>query len=533
MANKNFKGKGKGGYKPKPSNRKPRPQKEVEEDKKVMKDGDINNPAYYYESADVLDQVMNFSFNEYGGMPVELWADENYGSMSNVTWDNHMVASFWVNPSIPETADTSPTAMDGATTAALRNFLKLSGSNAKTTNYAPQDVSILILALAEVIKCSTFIARAFGIAYLFNYRNRTYPEVLLRAMGIDPDSFSKNLADWRVRYNKLLAVASKIPFPADLPLFRKAADLYGSLYCDDNDSALAQTYMLCPYSFWMYDETYDSNGAGLVTTKIVNPNGLIGMNQVLDAFESMISVLLTSSALNYIYSDVMRCQQKGYITNMLTFNPIPENYIVMPVYNEEVKDWLHNAVFMGAPLATGSHHVTGLKFSNVTNENDVSCMAATNKLLYHPQFKVATKYGFEALIDFDHDNVTIEQKVRATRFTQRYDTITDGTNHWTDETALNDEYLVEACFYLDATNGNPDATISGTWLNAPSNVGATLKLMDVMSKFDWFPLQYRFYTDGGVDKVAVIGDTDYYTNVDYWLARKIYDYEIIHLLQIG
>lgn len=498
------------------------------DEKQTDTSADINNPAYYYEDANVLEQVMNFSFNEFGGVPTDI---QESSQGTKMTFSNKMISSYYLNPSIPQTGDGNVYKMDGATTASIRNFLLLSGSNAKTTNYAPQDVTILILALAELIKIATWIARALGVAYLFNYRNRTYPESLLRAMGIDPTDFANNLANYRVRFNKLLSVASKIPFPATIPLFAKATDLYGKMYLDDDNSALAQTYLFNPYSIWLFDEAYDANGAGLKTTPFSVPGVAAPFSIYLNIFESMIAALTTSTSLNFIYSDVMRLVQNGKISNLIQFNSIPENFVVVPTYNEEVEVWLHNAIMCGEPLQTSDQYKPIGYTPALTNANDVSCDAGSNKLLYHPQFKHALNIGYEALIDFDHDNVSIEDKVKATRLSMRFSHMLDGSDVYTDIVALNDEYLV--CTAIWDEDPTPGVYYS-SFRDGNTATKEQVMIMDyAFSKFDWAPIYYWVYNDGTKDNANAIGDLDYYTCVDLDTVKKIYDYEIIHLLQIG
>lgn len=503
---------------------------DVKKDINTSKDmpGDINNPTYYYEDPTVLDQVMNFSFNQFGAVPIDLELTQG----TPYYYNNPMVASYYLNPSIPQTSDGNSYAMDGITTTSLRNFLMLSGSNAKTTNYAPQDVTLLELAIAEVIKMQTWFARAFGVAYLFNYRNRSYPETLLEAMCIDAQDFQNNLAAYRVRFNKLLAVASKIPFPSEIAAFKKAYELYMYMYQDDQDSALAQTYMLNPHTTWLFNEAYDTNGAGLETTIWCVPGVIRTLNSYLTTFESMISALLNSTSLNFIYSDIMRLIQKSVISKVITFTPIPEGFTIPPIYNEEVQTWLHNAVVMGEPLDAASQYVP-VGHVGFTPNNDLSCDANNNKVWYNPQFQVyAGNVGFSRLLDFDHDTVTLEEKVRATRFSHRYTTLSNGSNtYYTDKLALTDNYITSIQFFDGVTH--------------PTNAGLTETIVDVnnvapqwaigipnlLSKFDWAPLLYWYDSNG--QGFQVNGDLDYYTDFDFNVAKRIYDYECIHFYQIG
>lgn len=494
------------------------------EDRVEHAEGDINDPSYYYGDANVLEQVMNFSFNQFGGVPYDI---KGSGTGTVYSAHNYMIATYWLNPSVPNSSPISTQVnMSGASIAALRNYLLLSGSNAKTTSYAPQDVIVLMLAVAELIKVATFCARAFGVAYLFNYRNRSYPESLLHAMGIDVADFNDNLAKYRVRFNKLLAIASKIPFPADVPLFKKASELYANLYLDDPSSALAQTYMFCPNTVWLFDEAYDANGAGLRTTTLVDANTPVAFSSVLYTFETMVAALVNSTSLNSIYSDIMRLAQNGKIGPMITFNSIPEDFIVVPVFNQEIKSWVHNAMIMGNPLATSAQYNP---YSEIfTNLNDVCCDANTNSVLYRPQFKLKGEFGYEGLLDFDHDNVSIADKVEATRLSMRWSLTKDTNNNWyTDLLAMADEYVVKATMYT-GENLTQIYTLDTSFVN-PSTISQTFALTEILSKFDWAPFVY--YETSGT--MRVIGDLDYYTTIGYDTLRKVYDYEIIHLLQIG
>lgn len=510
------------------SNSKPITKDECES-KKV---GDINNPAYYYEDATVLDQVMNFSFNQFGGVPVDL--ARNIGNTSHWSTKNNMIMAISLNPSVPTVRQEAVAAgrVSGIQTAALRNYLALSGSNAKTTNYAPQDVIILEMAMTQLIEVSTFLARALGISYLFNYRNRTYPEVLLKSMGIDPSDFRANLATYRVRYNTLLTLASKIPFPAAIPAFAKAAELYGSLYLDDDNSALAQTYLFVPNSVWLFEEEYDEHGAGLKTTSFCKPNtNPVTFGSYLNIFENMITKLLTSTSLNFIYSDIMRLVQNGKITQLIQFTPINEAFMVVPVYNEEVKTWMHNASIIGSPLKTAEQYISSTEIEH-TNENDVSCNAATNSIRYNPQFKQYVEAGYEMVIDFDHDNVSVEEKVRATRLSARWMSVQNPSTHeWftTASVTVMDQYITGLHFFADMSS---PISVNSSFVSANGNpVSALCLIADIITKFDWAPILY--FTNGTNDSTLnLVGDLDYYTVLDYQTLRRMYDYEIMHFYQM-
>lgn len=496
-------------------------KKEDSETKMSDKDSDVNNPAYYYDNNTVLDQVMNFSFNQFGGIPIEMHTD----STNVATFSNPMIVTYALNPSIP-IINPQMAGTFGSTTAALRNFIALSGSNAKTTNYAPQDVLLLEMALGEVLKMATWIARNLGCAYLFNYRNRDYPEQLYIANCVDPVDLKQNLAQYRVEFNKLLTLASKVPFPAAIPAFAKATSIYGSMYLDDDNSALAQTYMFIPYSTWVFNEAYNANGSGL-TTQIVCDGTVKPLSFYLQLFENMISALLNSTTLNYIYSDVMRLVQAGKMTDLLKFSPIDENFTVVPTYNAEIETWLHNAIIVGKPLATADQHSWGgWTFSD---QNDVSSDAGNNRIIYCPQFDIPGEAGYEALLDFDHDNVSVEERVRATRFATRWIPDKDSVGAFTTSIALSDHYIVSMNTYFN----NGKTTLWNSYYDlSTATATSIISRMCNLTKFDWAPIVYPF-SENDVTKCRPIGDLDYYTLLDYPVIRRMYDYEVIHYYQIG
>lgn len=498
--------------------------KDVERDipRTEEKVGDINNPAYYYEGPTVLDQIMNFSFNQYGGVALDIHTDP----VNVANYYNPMICTYYLNPSIPTTWSNNPADTSGATTAGLRNFMYLTSTNNRSIPYSSQDLLILQMAIGNMLSTSSHLTRCLGLPWLFNYRNREYPEGIFHAIGLDANDFNHNLADYRLRYNRLLTLASKIPFPANIPAFAKNADMFSNIYLDDEDSALAQTYILVPQSIWIFDEAYNTNGSGLRTTNFVDGT-IRTFGDYLDLFEQQIGALLNSTSLNYIYSDILRLQQKGEMSTLLGFQPIPESYIVRPVYNAEVETWLHNAVIIGSPLATASQHaIAGITY---TDRNDVSCDANNNKLVYMPQFSLPGDIGYEALIDFDHDNVSIEDKVRSTRFSVRVMPASDAQGSFTMNVALSDHYITKAVIFLGGTTIN----FTKSFLDCTSfTVAQLLTRFAALSKFDWAPILYVYHSSD-VTTAQPIGDLDYYTTLDYHFMRRLYDYEVIHYYQIG
>lgn len=496
--------------------------KTEELESKTCKEGNINDYRYYYNDENVLSQIMNFSFNQYGGIPVEFPTDVNNVKGS---YEVPEIMSILVNPSTVQTTQ-SATTPSGVTTAALRNYLVLSGSNAKTTVYAPQDVQILMFALGEIIKVSMYCTRAFAFAYTFNYRNRTFPDALYRAMGINPNDFKQHLAQYRITFNTLQALASRIPFPAGNRYFAKCAGMFANIYADSDNSALAQNYMLVPYSTWLFDETYDTNGSGLHTQPFVN--GVNNFSVYLTIYENMINALLNSTSLNTIYSDVLRLAQNGKLSDMLRFNTIEESLVSVPIYNTEVESWLHNAICIGFPLAAADQYGSGH-----TPDNDLSSNANKNTIFYNPQWKSPSPFGESAMLDFRTDQVTPELKVNATRLSARWSCIAHNSEYYTVNVAILDAYIVAFRVWNGTSASENPGHFGNIVLTSLFTADRVAEFEANFSKFDWAPLRYYVNVTSATDYMdSLCGDLNYYTLLNFVDLRKMYDYECLALYQI-
>lgn len=495
------------------------PSESKSQDLEHVENENVNDPKWYYKDEKLMEQVSNFSFTNYIGHPITLGNDEARYSVPA-----HMI--FTLNPSAGWTYNDAPNT--GINLAGLRNYINLTANNAKTTNYAPQDVTILILALGEILSYFSQLKKELGLAFTINMRNRLFPEAVLNGLVNAEDLLSKR-ADYVVKYNTLVTSFNKIPVPGTIKYFDKCSTLYDKIYLDQENNPLCQTFQLVPGTTWKLNEEGTSQGSVLETiSTCIGPTHTF--KEQCDVLQSMINALLTSSTMNYIYSDILRVSDKEGLS--LWSMPILDmNYGLVPEYSYTAILQMRNATPMGLPISTQDQLKEGYTLSN-----NVYADVEHNTITYRPFFKHNTAaLSLDAVIRFEHENPSTGDIVDATRYMVR------GTsNYWSDVKAyengsitLPDHYVV----FVQAWTDVIDADHRKLFLQEPGMKGNEFypQNADVASKFTCCPTIYTFAESpkGTYSSlVGIIGDLEWYTTLDeqyFSMANDLIDLSLYEL----
>lgn len=453
-----------------------------------------NNASMYITDPALAAMVSNISFNQFIGQKPII--------PDNKTVNIPGFCTLLINPS-PMWSDGN--LQDGINMAGLKWYTHLSANNAKTTNYAPQDIMTLILAMGEVISTIEAAKRAIGLATVYNVRNRLFPKGAIRACGFDQDDLLKNLANYRIRLNTLINICNAIPIPNDeqLQYFKKCRTIYQTLFTDA-ESPMSQIYLFRQYSTWILDETSYDQGTILKTEPLYTHNSPMTMDAFLNTLEEMINMLLTSTTFNYIYADMLRVMDPS---KLYTFTGVPDDYSVIPEFNPMMLLQIHNAEMCVPPSAD--------TLSNeYTPSNDVYPVVATNSLRFNPKFSRSCDiWTHQRVVDFPHSNgnPTVDEIVDSTRYKVIGESSLSGAEFVTSKVWLADHYPV----YVEITDGDQVATMSDLVLGGTGQMGLDeVKIIADLTKFDYAPLAYVY--DTATDKVqpkCVVGDMDFFTTI--------------------
>lgn len=482
---------------------------------------DINDSSYYYSDPLLLEQMTNYSFNQFAGVPFKV--GNTIGSSAELQTSIPTIMLINVNPNAGmNITNTNFDVTDGVYRAGLKNYYMLSAGNAKTTNYQPQDVTMLVFALASVMEHISFMQRILGTPYIFNIRNRDLPKTLLTAQGINYDDLVKNMANYRIRFNTILQMFNKVPVPSNVKAFMKSSSMYSNYYTDDT-SPMAQFYVMKPDKLWIFNE--DTEPSILQPFGATNPVGSTTLfSDLLMRLESQINALLTSATFNYIFADILRLADKGSM-HLMQYGLIPDGYVAPILYSEEFNLWVDNAILLRDPDGSTTDHSTG---GNIVYD-DID----HNSLKYSPRFKYLESVELsEYVLNFNTNNPSIEDKVAATRLVAAYlhsetgyAKAVCGTHYITSVDVLDGEDYVHL----------PEFNLQGyNTQTTPAGFATILRKFDVLSKFKHAP-HIHVYDWDATDAAQMVYNSsnyDYYTTVDYNYLWRMFDAEWLTYLTI-
>lgn len=464
----------------------------------------INNPNWYFTDSSLASMATAISFNDYLGSSLKVSPVDSI--------DIPTFLKINLNPSVGLIPADAPIEA-GINMQGVKIYSTLSSYNAKTTNYAPQDVTALILAFGNVLENISYIKRFFGIAFSYNQRNRFYPVQILEALGVNSDDFLSHIADYRLKFNTTINLLNQIPVPANIAYLDKCASLYDNIYLDQ-ESSMAQTFAYVPQSFWRVVENLSEQGT--VLQSVDNPGRVnkVTCDNLLTILKDQINSILMSSTFNYIYSDVLNYSVKTG-AQVYSVNIIPEDYRVLPIYSAEALLQLKNLRLIGNPIAQTSPEAV------FTNMNDVWPDVNKNCLKYNPVFKVAGNHAtWDSLLDFPTSSPDTAQIIEASRLVCSpifFNKSADAKPVYTiAQVVTGDHYPVSLTIYksnsFDSSScyGPLEQEISG--------------MIPMLTQFNGFPHTYWPSAPTGDAKCyGIAGDLNFYTTVSTEYLRRVND----------
>lgn len=406
-----------------------------------------NSPDWYAYPPELMAQISNISFDNFMGQPTPQFGSS---TISNVPTG----LSVYVNPSI---GFNDGRGSYGINTQALNLFVQLSGSNGRTTQYAPQDVLTLLLAMGEVISMIEFGRRALGVVFTFNQRNRSFPRGVLATLGFDPDSVTTNIANHKTDLNVLINAFNALPIMTNIPYFEKCRTMYQTYYLDA-DQPMAAYWAYVPYTTWEIDEISSDQGTVLKTRDVANrPTiqfGHVKWDNYMQRLASMIQSLKNSATYNYIYADMKRLAGE---TNTAYLDLVSTDYYVLPVYDEMMNLQLHNSQTMPVP---SKYDTLGTQAKETfTPDNDVYPDPDNNTLKMLPAFETTSIgtlcFTNNKTLDFPNSKGAVSPEMILEASV--YATPATGTVEWDGKTylanpAIGDHYIVSYEMWINDTS---------------------------------------------------------------------------------
>lgn len=490
-----------------------------------------NDPKWYVTDEAVTDQATRISFSNFVGVPIDFNPGGYITGLQTNSFMPGSIMQVFLNPS------PGYTTIGNAKNAAInqqgfRTYARLSSANAKTTNYTPNDVTTMILAMGELISTISFAQRAYGLIWSYNVRNRTMPGDLLASAGVEPNALRADSAKFLTELNTLIVEANKIPFPSNIDYFNKCAQIFSSVFAD-SASSMSELYVPIPFSTWDLDEAGSTQGTVLKTHTYWDGIGPdfepMDPYDLLAIIRSKINTMLTSTTYNYIYSDILNLATKDSNVKLLQFVPIDFGYSVAPIYDTEWILMINNATIVGEPLLTADQYHSELH----TNSNDVVPDVNKLSLLYAPQFGNSHPIiAIPKILNFYNDAPSMDERIIATRYLVTSNVVRFGplkekgesptagpiTNYYytDDDLSMGDHYVV-GINLLGADTSIGYTYSSGDEFSSPTFIPS------VLTRFSNHPYIYEIDTSvwPDVNIVGLVGDIDFYTTIDATTLARI------------
>jgi hypothetical protein len=300
-----------------------------------------NDISWYSSYPALLKDTSNVVFNEIAGtmFPVTV-----AGANNNLNWPT-VGARILVMPSIGKCS----TANDAFNYQMRNLWLALHRAYRGIGTYEYADLGIVMYAIICGFADIARAERIYGSLMHFQSRNRSYPNALIEALGVDPAGISSaQLADFRYQINRVIAKAKVLCLPKGLPVFDQYITLFGNIF-KDAENVRAQWVVYDNPFLIKYDPTFTTGGS--VTYEARTTSGTNGQTlaDLITDLNVLFDNLLSDTDVARMCSDLLKAFGDDGVQGL---EYIPEDFIVLPIRDEVRLLQLHNTVFTGSLYGT-------------------------------------------------------------------------------------------------------------------------------------------------------------------------------------
>lgn len=304
--------------------------------------------------------------------------------------------------------------------AARRLYAYVRHANSGSRNYEAADLMTYVLAMSSVYAAYSELARLYGTVRLYSTINRYIAKGLVSALGYDYDDIVQNLAQLRYTINNFAVRVNSLCVPKDLDIFHRHAFIPTYWWKDsDEDKAALYAFQFDHYFKWS-GTAYDT-GSALIMTETpwgYNSNGVVGSckySDIVTFCDTIIKDLMSNEDIGIMSGDI----KKAFGDNLFIVNGIPEDYAVLPLFDEMVLAQIHNANSVG-------YVVTGSSGTNSAALIKPDVHQSNGQLIFTPYVTALGRAGdgtppIKQVLDCGFNNPTVEYNMEATRLKTDFD----------------------------------------------------------------------------------------------------------------
>ena len=310
--------------------------------------GGDNDVRWYAANPQLIKDTASYPFQFPLGTKHNLGGDDKYISASSVPG---VCAIHW-DPSIGMADDEID-----AVNIAMRNIYSfIRHANSGKTNYEAPDLMLYLLAMSDILGYHAALKRIYGVAMTYSHTNRYVPKAIVEALGVDYEDIQMHLCELRGYINTFAVRIGSFCVPASMPYIARHVWMNSHIYVDsDQDKPQIYTYVQDHFFRFGLDDT----PAGKLFFEGFSPRQIKQIGSFDDtaaptkglrfdelaAFgNSLLAPIIASEDFGIMSGDILKAYTPAEVYRV---ELIPENYVVMAEYSEEVLDQINNATLFG------------------------------------------------------------------------------------------------------------------------------------------------------------------------------------------
>lgn len=362
---------------PKREDAAPDEQKEQYHSSIGITDGRKNDMEWYSQYPALIADAGRMNFARIAGLDLSLGVGEHIVHANDIaslaSWLNTnnmpgiMAMDVFIGPGVSDS-------FDSAYNVSMQNaYSFIRHANSGSRNYEFQDLGLYYTSMDSAYTFLASMIRIYGLLRLYSVRNRYLPLGLLTALGISQPAFNNLIGDlpnFREYINTFTLKLMSLAVPRDIKFFNRHQFMFGGVYKDE-DSDLASLYVFKPRNLYIYEVGTEGGFCRSIDLPDTTWNNISSIRTFGDV---ILSHLRSQEDIGIISGDILKAYGSEGLWKGSEIDPL---YTVIPVYNPQILEQIHNATCCLFPSS----------FNNVGNITQVET-ASGNYLVSKPEWYV-------------------------------------------------------------------------------------------------------------------------------------------------
>lgn len=303
-----------------------------------------NDPSWYNHYPDLTSNAAVLNFSDPIGGVLDYGMPTDVGT--TITFDNTQstIPGICGIAWMPTVGKANASLNSPINKAAFQSYMAQRYKLSSVASYDPSDTALYEVAMDSAFTVYGFMAKIYGTMRLTNLWNRYLPQALIKNMGVDFEDIWANLSQFRALMNTYAVYLSNYAVPSSMDYFKRHFWLSQSIFMD-GPTVKSQIYHFNLYGYYTYVEVTDGPAYCKWNTFRNSQGNLLKFADFKTITSNILNALNGSQDINQMSADIL----KAYDGNIFRLTTIPDDFVIVPEYNEEVLTQIENMILVGEP----------------------------------------------------------------------------------------------------------------------------------------------------------------------------------------